>query len=243
MRPRFETLVERSYNKSYAGAIEIYLQPAMSTRSAEKTTAYRRKTAVQRRQELIQAGIACLGKGGLSAFTIDRICREAGVSRGLINHHFKTKEELLLQVYAVMTEHLIVSETVSAGAAQLVEIVHVSFDERSFSRSNLRAWLAIWAEVANHAELNALHRRRYRDYKLRIVTALQAVAAAQGLVLDAESVARQMIALIDGLWLEHCLHSTSFSLVDAQRDCYRFLHANGIDLTAELGPDGGTRSR
>ena len=72
-----------------------------------KTAAYRRKTVDQRRRELIDAGIACLGEGGMSAFTIDRICRKAGVSRGLINHHFRTKEDLLVQIYDSMTAHLV----------------------------------------------------------------------------------------------------------------------------------------
>ena len=73
----------------------------------EKTIAYRRKTALQRQRELIDAGIACLGDGGMNGFTIDRICRAARVSRGLVNHHFKTKEDLLLRIYAEMTAHLL----------------------------------------------------------------------------------------------------------------------------------------
>ena len=76
-------------------------------KTVAKKIAYRRKSAPQRRRELIQAGITCLGKGGMSAFTIDQICKQAGVSRGLINHHFKTKEDLLVCIYANMTDHLV----------------------------------------------------------------------------------------------------------------------------------------
>jgi hypothetical protein len=43
-------------------------------------------------------------------------------------------------------------------------------------------------------------------------------------------VARQLIALIDGLWLEYCLHSDSFSLSAARTDCYQFLAAYGVTL-------------
>lgn len=194
-----------------------------------KTIAYERKSAAQRRRELIEAGIACLGRGGISGFTIDRICRQAGVSRGLINHHFKTKDELLVQTYAAMTEHLVFESAADDALIQLRELIDISFDEHSFNRSNLRAWLSIWSEVPNNAALNALHRKRYRDYRTRLETALRAAAAAQGLRIDASSIARQMIALIDGLWLEYCLHAEDFSLADAKRDCIRLLRAYGID--------------
>jgi len=194
----------------------------------EKIVAYHRKTAQQRRQELIQAGIACLGKGGMSAFTIDRICRQAGVSRGLINHHFKTKEDLLVCIYADMTNHLVQEFPTTDPEGMLAWIIETSFDEQNFDRSGLRAWLSIWGEVATNQALNALHQSRYNKYKARIENALLGIARLQGLELAADSVARQLIALIDGLWLEYCLHSEGFSLAAAKTDCYRFLQSHGI---------------
>jgi hypothetical protein len=50
----------------------------------------------------------------------------------------------------------------------------------------------------------------------------------QGLELVVDNVARQLIALIDGLWLEYCLHSEGFSLAAAKTDCYWFLQSHGI---------------
>ena len=198
------------------------------TETPVKTIAYHRKTAQQRRQELIQAGISCLGKGGMSAFTIDRICRQAGVSRGLINHHFKTKEDLLVCIYADMTNHLVQEFPAADPEAMLAWIIETSFDEQNFDRSGLRAWLSIWGEVATNQALNSLHQSRYNKYKARIENALLGIARLQGLELAADSVARQLIALIDGLWLEYCLHSDGFSLAAAKTDCYRFLQSHGI---------------
>jgi len=195
-----------------------------------KVIAYRRKSAQQRRQELVQAGIICLGKGGMSAFTIDQICKQAGVSRGLINHHFKSKEDLLNCIYADMTDHLVQDPKTDEPHQQLAEIIETSFDERSFNRSNLRAWLSIWGEVATNKTLNSLHQKRYCLYKKRIANALTSIARKNNSELDADSVARQLIALIDGLWLEYCLHSADFSLAAARVDCYRFLQSHGATV-------------
>ena len=67
---------------------------------------YNRMTSEQRSASLVQAGLACLARGGILEFTIDNICNEAGVSRGLITHHFKSKDGLLVAVYRAMYERL-----------------------------------------------------------------------------------------------------------------------------------------
>ena len=203
----------------------------------ERNIAYRRKSAVERKRELIDAGIACLGSGGISAFTIDNICREARVSRGLINHHFKTKEDLLLQIYANMTSHLVAPFPSDVADDVLRHVVDSNFDATTFRRSNLRAWLTVWGEIATNTELRALHEQRYQAYKSRISNALEIIKVRGGGAFDPSDLSRQLIAMIDGLWLEYCLHSEDFTLDDARNDCYRLLRSQGVELTATLSGD------
>jgi hypothetical protein len=129
-----------------------------------------------------------------------------------------------------MTDHLVQDFKCDEPGPQLAEIIETSFDEQSFNRSNLRAWLSIWGEVATNEVLNSLHQSRYQKYKDRIAKALRSISSTSNTELDADSVARQLIALIDGLWLEYCLHSTDFSLAAARADCYRFLQSHGISI-------------
>jgi hypothetical protein len=129
-----------------------------------------------------------------------------------------------------MTDHLVQDFKCDDPRQQLAEIIETSFDQQSFNRSNLRAWLSIWGEVATNEVLNSLHQSRYRKYKARIAQALKSIAKVDKTELEANSVARQLIALIDGLWLEYCLHSTGFSLAAARADCYRFLQSHGISI-------------
>lgn len=69
---------------------------------AKPAPKYTRLTSEERRAELIAAGLACMARGGIQEFTVDRICAEAGVSRGLITHHFGSMNGLLAAVYASM---------------------------------------------------------------------------------------------------------------------------------------------
>ena len=193
-----------------------------------KSTSFQRKSSQQRRQELIEAGIVCLGKGGMSAFTIDHICRQAGVSRGLINHHFVSKDDLLVSIYAHMTDYLMRDSSGLSPRQQISGFIDSSFDKNSFKKSNLRAWLAIWGEVVTNPNLKALHQSRYQKYKQQLVSALTAIGMSGISSSGAEHIARQLIALIDGLWLEYCLHSEGFSLASAKADCYQFLQSQGV---------------
>jgi TetR/AcrR family transcriptional repressor of bet genes len=198
--------------------------------ATEKQVSYRRKSPAERRRELIDAGIACLADGGMSGFTIDRICTQAGVSRGLINHHFQTKDELLLQIYAVMTEHLLGEADSGNPMADLRAVIDLNFDERSFNAENLRAWLSVWGEISNNRPLFELHCERYQVYKARIEADLREIADTQGISVEAGRTSRQLIALIDGLWLEYCLHPEEFTLAMAREDCYHLLRDRGISL-------------
>ena len=195
--------------------------------------AFKRKTSTDRRQDLIDAGIRCLGEGGISNFTIDKICKQAKVSRGLINHHFESKDDLLLCIYGQMTAYLVETDSGVTAQQHIVALIKKSFDQNSFEKSNLRAWLAIWGEVATHTELRQLHESRYQVYKNNLVHSIDELAHAKSINIDANTVARQLIALIDGLWLEYCLHSNSFSLDVARRDCYRFLRGQLGELDVE----------
>ncbi len=198
-----------------------------------KPKSIQRKFAQQRRQELIQAGITCIGRGGMKSFTIDQMCKQAGVSRGLINHHFKTKDELLRCIYSKMTGYLVEEVATDDPKQQLVQLIESSFDGHSSNRSNLQTWLSIWGEVSTNQALKNLHQSRYSQYKARIANALTNIAQREQIEINADNIARQLIALIDGLWLEHCLHSSAVPLEAAKSDCYQFLQNFGVSINTD----------
>ena len=77
---------------------------ASSTLADQTPVTSRRKIAKQRRREqLIQATIECISKRGFAGTTLAHVSRQAGLSQGIVNLHFDSKENLLtetLQVFA-----------------------------------------------------------------------------------------------------------------------------------------------
>ena len=53
------------------------------------------KSKEVRQEELIAATMRCIARVGLSATTLQMVTREAGLSLGIANLHFQSKENLL----------------------------------------------------------------------------------------------------------------------------------------------------
>lgn len=215
--------------------------PEKRKRGAKKSPPrFSRELADVRRTMLIEAATRCLSVGGIGAFTVDRICKEAGVSRGLINHHFESLDGLLVEVYKSSLYASVNNQIAEAKRrraevsewppeAALAALVRSNFSPDYFSRDNLLIWLSLWGEIAVNTRLQAAHRELYDAYRAELAEDIAAVAAQRGRIVDASALARNFIALIDGLWLEWCLDE---SVVTPQA-----AEAAGFEmLEAQVGP-------
>jgi AcrR family transcriptional regulator len=197
----------------------------MAKKSSPK---YARLSGADRRAMLIEAGRACLARDGILGFTIDRICVEAKVSRGLITHHFKSIDGLLASVYETMYGKML--QVVEASQPdpdqpeqRIITIIETMFSREFFNRESLNIWLALWGEMANNPMLLKAHRRQYARYRTDVEAALTDVAKARGLQIDAPLVATMLISLVDGLGLEWCIEPKLLSAKVAKEACYKML--------------------
>ena len=187
---------------------------------------FRRYAPDIRAAMLIEAGLACLARGGITAFTIDNICREAGASRGLVTHHFGAKEGLLAAVYAAAYQPMLESltrQTATGASPDLATLIDRLFAPENFNPASLNIWLALWGEIATSPALQAEHRKHYALYRDAVAQGLQNLALARGIAIDAPGLAISMIALIDGLWLEQCIDPDLLSPARAKAACLRLL--------------------
>lgn len=185
---------------------------------------FRRYAPDVRAAMLVDAALACLARGGIAAFTIDNICREAGASRGLITHHFGSKEGLLAAVYAAAFQPLLDNLTAEEVAPlNLLQIIERVFNTSNFTRDSLNVWLALWGEVAANPALQAEHRKHYARYRATVARAIDELARARGIVVDAQVLAISVIALIDGLWLEQGIDPELLSPARSIAACCRML--------------------
>jgi len=190
----------------------------------------KRLTSDGRRAQLEDAALACMAQGGIGHFTIDKVCAKAGVSRGLITHHFGSKDGLLTAVYARMYQGMLASlEEQVAGQPRLVTLVEAMVSPAQFAPDTLHIWLSLWGEIAMNSALRDEHRRQYTLYRADVATAVQEMATQRGITVDADALALSLICLIDGLGLQRCIDPTMLDAEVARKACYGLL--NGV-----LGP-------
>ena len=118
---------------------------------------FTRLSSDDRRAQLIEVGLACLAEGGILHFTVDRICKAAGVSRGLVLHHFGSMADLLTAVYAHLYRETVPDLAALPPETRLMALIDGAFAPRAFSRDTLAAWLALWGQITVTPALQAEH--------------------------------------------------------------------------------------
>lgn len=185
---------------------------------------FTRLNAADRRVSLIEASLACMADGGLSNFTVDKVCARAGVSRGLVTHHFGGMAGLLAATYAHLYAEVIPTvASLPPGTSRLMALIDILFDPRYFNRPALNTWLTMWGAISNTPELLDEHRRQYAGYLVMVGEILAERAAQEGKVIDTATLASVFIALVDGLSLQHCIDPPSMPVEMARQACIDFL--------------------
>ncbi len=184
---------------------------------------FTRLSSEDRRTQLIDVGLACLAEGGILHFTVDRICKVAGVSRGLVLHHFGSMAEMLTAVYARLYRDTVPDLAALPPEQRLEALIEGVFAPRAFSRDTLAAWLALWGQIAVSPDLQAEHQRQYRAYLAQVGDAIAALARLRGRTVEAHPLAVSLICLIDGLCLQQCMDPEVIGADAAKQACRDFL--------------------
>lgn len=211
--------------------------PGHPQRSAGRK--FSRQTPDERRRALITATLRCLAERGSERTSIRSICGEAGVSIGLVNHHYRSKEALIADAYEQVSNDLLATLTeavqvVEGGArARLTAFFQASFSSVVLDSDLLRVWLSFWSMMDKSDLIADVHNRTYGAYLATLEDLLEGLAhddaPAHG--LDARLAAIGLSGVLDGLWLEWCLNPSTFTPGEGVRLCEAFLDgllANGM---------------
>lgn len=167
---------------------------------------------------MIEATITSISKHGISGTTLNRVTQEAGLSLGLVNFHFESKEALLAATVAHLAEEhraLWIGKSSRAdidAASTLRAVVDAQFHPKICNRRKLAVWFAFFGE--------SRHRQAYRktsgsvDLERQDATAgLCATIIAEGgyAGVSPEGVSQTLEGLFDGLWLNILMYPDRFT--------------------------------
>ncbi len=187
---------------------------------------YERQVANDRREALVEAAIESLKRHGQEGLSVRRIAARAGVSIGLINHHFPNKDTLVAESYRTFSRRLTASfQAAVATAGPKPRSRLRAFFNAVFSRPNLdpqvlTAWVVYWGLMQVSPEMRVVHEQEGRGYGDLLGRLLSDLARERGQAKpDLRLAVIGLTALLDGLWLEWCLDPDSFSPKEAAALC------------------------
>ena len=163
----------------------------------------------ERRQQLIDETIRCIAQHGLSAITMQMVTREAGLSVGIANLHFESKDNLLKETLRFVAEEyhggqieIMEGEDIPTLGKRLDALLDFQLGRGVTQRQKMSVWFAYYGEAGA------------RPVYQKIVSTVDRLAAQKLEALftdiireggyqdvDARELATGYSALIDGLHL------------------------------------------
>ena len=171
-----------------------------------------------RKANLIEATLVCLKRHGFQGASIRKISAQAGVSVGLISHHYSGKDELVAEAYMAVTGRVMsllrdaMEQAAPNARERLSAFFRASFSAELLAPQLLDAWLAFWGAVKTAEAINLAHDHSYGEYRTELREVLNDLAQDEGWEgFDADLAAIGLSALLDGLWLESGLNPGTFT--------------------------------
>ena len=202
----------------------------MSRATLKAPTKKRTASKEQRQLQLIRATVRSVAKNGLSDTTMATVAREAGLSQGIINLHFQSKERLLIETLRYIADEYNTSwEKARDGAGpstveRLVALVEVDFKMPVCDRNKLAMWFAFWGESKSRPTYRKICRARDVRYREELGALCQLLIEEGGYQgLDATALATGLSAMTEGLWLDLLISPRSITREQARNICIAYL--------------------
>lgn len=200
-------------------------------KTATRETARKRTASKEeRQQQLIRATIQSVAKHGLSDTTMATVSREAGLSQGIINLHFQSKQRLLVETLRHIAEEYRLSwEKALFGAGdspaeKLAALVAVDFRKTVCDRNKLAVWFAFWAESKSRPTYRKICAERDKAYRKEIVQVCDELIRQGGYEnVEADTVGACLSAMTAGCWLDLLIRPRSMNREQAMQLCLSYL--------------------
>ncbi|MFG1669499.1 TetR/AcrR family transcriptional regulator [Streptomyces sp. Y7] len=176
----------------------------------------------ERRLRILDAAVEHFAQWGFHASSLARIAKDVGISQGGLLHHFRSKEDLLVQVLAHTDEadeaKFFSREFGSAAECLGVLVAIAEYNSTRLGRTRMFNVLAAEAGEPGHPA-HAYFVERYGQVVGHLTVTLGRAVDAGELRpgTDPAAVAQEVVAVMDGLQLQWVLDPRGFDMAGRLR--------------------------
>jgi AcrR family transcriptional regulator len=162
--------------------------------------------AEDRRAQILEATARVISERGADGTRLVDVARKAGVSIGLIQHYFNTRDELMADAFDYFNELWVGEWERTANAAadsphKLVTLLRLgAFEFAGWREVQWRIWVEFWSLCNRDARFRSQYERIYARFRSPFLQAIREGVADGHFTTDSpEDCADRLTALIDGL--------------------------------------------
>ena len=183
-----------------------------------------------RKLQLIEATVASIAQHGISGTTMNTVTKNAGLSVGIVNFHFESKEKLFEETLRhLANEHREIWKRTAAKADlapadRLLSIVEAEFHPDICRRDKLTVWTSFYAEAGYRASyrriVSQIDTERWEASKALCAQIIKDGGYSD---LNAHEIAETVEGLFDGFCLNILIYPDKFTNVEAKARVQSFL--------------------
>jgi len=184
----------------------------------------------RRRQQLIESTMDAIAKRGLADTTMGDVAKGAKLSHGIVNFHFKSKDQLLVETLRTVTEEYrsvwtrAVEKAGPCVADKLAALYLADLDPAVCTRNKVAVWYAFYGEAKSRPIYREICDARDQERVDAGAELVRRIIEEGGYRhLDAEATARGLDAMTDGIWLDVLLTTGKFDRESARQTVRTFL--------------------
>lgn len=200
--------------------------------AATAKTARRTASRAKRRQQLIDATMKCIARKGMGGTTLADVAREAGLSQGIVNLHFKSKENLLNETLRYLADdyktafNKTLEKSGLDAADRLRALVELDLRPAIIDRQKIAVWFAFWGEVKSRPAYRKICDERDRYYDEVVERLCETIIDEGGYEdVSAPLVTIALTSMTNGLWLSCLVSPKSFDRQLAKQAIASLLHS------------------
>ncbi len=186
----------------------------------------RKASRETRRQQLIEATIETIAVRGYARTTLTDVAALAGLSHGLVNFHFQTKEKLLTETLRFLSAEYAenwmraLAAAAPDPASRLEALLRADFNDAICTPGRLAAWCAFWGEAQSRPLYQLECAANDARYNALLEGIIAELIADGGYRLRPERVARVLRVTSEGVWLEMMTLTAPYSRTEAMQTLF-----------------------
>ena len=182
-----------------------------------------------RRQLMMRSARDSLARYGAQGTGVREICKDLGVSPGLLTHYFSGKDTLFVEAYRDMSQNYrrdiaaITEDETQSAESRLRKLFSLYFSEQWSDEATMSTYSSFWSLSRTNAELKAAFGETFKDQVSSLEKLVADLVKERGVDIDPGPFASFLLVFLEGIWFQLCLNPDALDKDSIQDICWDWL--------------------